>query len=217
LNPEPTDLLKEAQKMPRFLVKAGLKPRGRNSVVVADDLHVEFPIKYREKGRRDSPLGEIREMESTGQRDRGLFRFRVREGTFGTGGKTSRSRCQADSPTTAAGVKKVVRALRPQEEEKLAAIDARRRELYEQIDAVETERDEFVRQAFSKGNVVRITELEAMAEEDDRIWKERKRILNTLSLSERSVAELRELLETDFAKSDVYVTERINTELEGRG
>lgn len=197
-----------------FLVKAGMKSRGRNSVVVATELMVEHPVEFRRVETRKSPIGNIGRSESTGKRDTRRFRYIVREGTFGTGSKTSRSRCQTESPTSAAGTKKVVRVLRYQEEQKLDAIDKERRELYEQIEELENKRDELVREAFSKGHVVRVAALEERAAEEDRIWQERKRILN--SLSNRSASELRALLETDFVKGDSYVTERIEKELEGR-
>jgi len=198
----------------RFLVKAGFRPRGRNSVVVADDLMVEHPVKFRRKGQRNSPLGLITEMESTGKRDPGRFKFVVREGTLGTGREAPRSRSQTEAPATAAETKKVIRVLRPQEEEKIAVLDKLREDLRAKLAAAETERDELVREAFSRGNVVRLSELEAMAEEEDRIWKERKRLLN--SLGQRTVAELRELLESESAKADTYIAQRIQEELEGR-
>lgn len=201
--------------MTRYLVKAGPRRRGRNSVVIADELMVEHPIQFRLAGSRQTPIGRVGRLESTGKRDSRRFRFIVREGTLGTGVKTSRSRAQAESSTSAAEVKKVVRALRPQEEEKLDAIDQQRHELHEQLDALEAQRDELVRSAFSKGNVVRVAELEEMAAEEDRIWQERKRILG--SLGQRDADELRELLQSDPAvKADEYLAERVAEELAKR-
>lgn len=197
-----------------FLVKAGLRSRGRNSVVVTSDLLVEHPILYRRAETRDSPIGAINRLESTGKRDARRFRLVVREGTLGTGAKTSRSRCQVDTAATAAATKKVVRVLRHQEEEELAEIDKRRAELHQQLDDLENDRDELVRRAFSKGHVVRVAALEERAEEENRIWEERKQILN--SLSSRSTEELHELLDTDTVKADQYLIDRIEHELVSR-
>jgi hypothetical protein len=202
--------------MARFLIKAGRRPRGRNSVIVATELNVQHPIKYRRAEERDTPIGRIRRLESTGKRDSRRFHFSVAKGTFGTGNSTSEHRCQTESSATAAGVKKVVRVLRPQEEEKLDALDRRRRELLDRLDEVESDRDELVREAFSKGHVVRISDLEEMAVEYERRWQERKRVLN--SLEGLDAAALRKLRNSEAAKAepDSYLIDRITDELEKR-
>lgn len=150
----------DQQAAPRFLVKAGVRSRGKNSVVVADEIGVFHPIIFRVAG---TVGGVFNEMKSTGKRDQEKFEITVREGTLGTGLKTSRSHNRAHADATAASAKKVIRQLRPQEEEKLDAIDAARRDLYAKLEALGTERDELIREAFSKGNVVRVAELEQMA------------------------------------------------------
>jgi hypothetical protein len=149
--------------MSRYLIKAGIRRRGRNSVAVAEELSVEHPAIFRRTKVRDTPIGPIGRLESTGRRDRGRFRFVVRKGTVGTGAQTSRSRHQAEAGASAAETKKVIRSLRPRDAEKidridreLAAIEASRKELCERRDAA-------VREAFSKGHVVRVSALEEMA------------------------------------------------------
>lgn len=158
--------------MSRYLLKAGIRRRGRNSVVIAEGLVVEHPIIMRQAEVRDTPIGLIGRLESTGKRDRRRFHFIVAKGTVGTGAETSRSRHQAEAQATAAATKKVIRSLRPQDAEKiddidqeLAAVEERRKRLCDR-------RDEAVREAFSRGQVVRVSQLEEMAAAYEREWEE---------------------------------------------
>jgi hypothetical protein len=58
----------------------------------------------------------------------------------------------------------VIRRLRPQEVEQLAAIDVRLEEAERVLGEIRSERDEAVRRAFAKGHVVTVSELTEMAE-----------------------------------------------------
>ena len=157
--------------MSRYLIKAGIRRRGRNSVAIAEELAVEHPIIFRQAEVRETPIGAIGRLESTGRRDRARFHFIVRKGTVGTGAETSRSRHQAEARATAAATKKVVRSLRPQDAEKIDRIDRELAALEESRQELCECRDEAVRQAFSKGHVVRVSQLEEMAAAYEREWE----------------------------------------------
>lgn len=158
--------------MSRYLIRAGIRRRGRNSVAIAEELAVEHPIIFRQAEVRETPIGPIGRLESTGRRDRARFRFVVREGTVGTGAQTSRSRNQTEAGATAAETKKVIRSLRSQDAEEIHRIDRELAELDESRRELCERRDEAVRKAFSKGHVVRVSALEEMAAAYEREWNE---------------------------------------------
>jgi hypothetical protein len=158
--------------MSRYLLRAAIRKRGRNSVVIAEELKVEHPMIMRRVKVRETPLGPIGRLESTGKRDRRRLHFIVSKGTIGTGAQTSRSRHQVEAQASATATKKVIRSLRPQDAEKIDALD-------QEIDALEAQRkglcerrDKAVREAFSKGHVVRVSQLEEMAAAFEREWQE---------------------------------------------
>lgn len=154
--------------MDRLVVKT-VGPHGKKSApyAIAVEVGVAHPIIYRQAGN----LGPFNRMESTGRRDSKRFDIAIRKGTSALGYDTSRSRDHGYSEATAASVKKAVRRLRDQEAEKLDAIDGEIAELEQQIAALRTRRVEVVREAWTKGNVVRLAELEQMADEYEK-WLE---------------------------------------------
>lgn len=153
--------------MERFLVRTYV-PRNfkRSPYVVAEEIAVMHPAIFRKAGPQHTVGGlPINRLEATGRVDSKRFDIVVRKGTTARGVESSRSRDRAVAPATAAGVKKVIRVLRDQEAEKLDAIDERIEDLERQVDEARRERVEIVREAWAKGNVVRLAEMEERAEE----------------------------------------------------
>lgn len=150
--------------MLRYIVKAYRESGNKRSpYVVAEELTVHHPPILRAKGK---PIGGLfQEVEGTGRFNRKRFRVAVSKGTTARGIEVSRGRELNDADATAAGVKKVVRVLRDQEAEKLDAIDTRIEDLERQVDEARAERVEIVREAWAKGNVVRLAEMEQRAED----------------------------------------------------
>lgn len=87
----------------------------------------------------------------------------MRKGTTARGVESARSRDQARAQATAAGIKKVCRRLRPQEAEGIDSIDTEIAELERRIAEAWDRRQEAVREAWSRANVVRLAEFEALA------------------------------------------------------
>lgn len=145
--------------MLRYIFKAYREPgHPRSPYIVAEEFSAHHPPILRAQGQ---PLaGLFQEVEGTGRFDRKRFRVSVTKGTTARGIEVSRGRELNDAEATAAGVKKVVRVLRDQESEKLDAIDHRIEDLERQVDEARAERVEIVREAWAKGNVVRLSELE---------------------------------------------------------
>lgn len=68
-------------------------------------------------------------------------------------------------PASAEGVKSIIRRLRDQEAAKLEAIDQRIAELEEALSKARAGREEALREAWRKGNVVTLAEVKAVADE----------------------------------------------------
>ncbi|MBS1895599.1 MAG: hypothetical protein JST59_30230 [Actinobacteria bacterium] len=102
-------------------------------------------------------------MASTERRDRAVFEVIVREGTTARGFESTRSRDQARAQASAAGIKKVCRRPRPQEAARIVAIDTEIAELEGRIEEARDRRQEAVREAWARGNVVRLAEFEELA------------------------------------------------------
>jgi hypothetical protein len=144
-----------------FLLKASHPKRGRNSVLTTDDLQVRFRHKVKPTGKQIGGL--FTEVTDAGV-DRKHLELYPREGRTGDGRRAHSPWARNEADATGAGVKQVLRRLRPQEAEQLAAIDARLEEAKRALDEIRDERDEAVRGAFSKGHVVTVSELTQMAE-----------------------------------------------------
>ncbi|HVX32809.1 MAG TPA: hypothetical protein VHA80_06665 [Solirubrobacterales bacterium] len=151
--------------MTRFLVRVR-RGRGdqRSPYVLAEEITVQHPVIFRQAGRQSTIGGiPIRRMASTGRRDRAVFEVIVREGTTARGFESARSRDQARAQASAAGIKKVCRRLRPQEAARIVAIDTEIAELEGRIEEARDRRQEAVREAWARGNVVLLAEFEELA------------------------------------------------------
>lgn len=69
-------------------------------------------------------------------------------------------------PATAAGVKKHLRRIRPQELERIQALD-------EEIRMLSRKRAALIREAFTRGHVVTLAEVKAKADANAELWKKR--------------------------------------------
>lgn len=152
--------------MDRFLIRT-YQPRGakRSPYVVAEEIAVMFPVIYRKSGRQSTIGGiPINRQESTGRRDRKRLDIVVRKGTTARGIESSRSRDRAQAAATAAGVKQVIRQLRPQEAAMIDEADKEIAELEEQLAFARDNRAEIVRNAWGKAHVVRLADMRERAE-----------------------------------------------------
>lgn len=155
--------------MTRHIVRV-TRPRGdeRSPYVVAEEIAVQHPVIFRRAGRQSTVGGiPIRRMESTGRRDPKVFDVVVRKGTTARGFESARSRDRARAQATAAGIKKVCRRLRPREAERIDSIDAEIAGLERRVAEARDRRQEEVREAWSRANVVRLAEFEELAAHDE--------------------------------------------------
>jgi hypothetical protein len=144
-----------------YLIRAGIRSRGRNSVVVADEIRVVHPVIYRDTGERIGGL--FARVEATGRRNKRQLEIVVWKGTTGTGSETGRGRARTEAPATATDLKRSIRSLRPREAEEIACLDTEISDMLAQLAALRTQRDKVVRRAFSNGHVVRLTDLQHLA------------------------------------------------------
>lgn len=152
--------------MDRLIIKVQRQPGSRRiPYVVAEEIAVAYPMIYRDSGRRIG--GMFPELESTGRPNRKRFEISVRKGTTARGVETTRSRDRADAAATAAGVKKVCRRLRPQEAVKLAVADEEILKLESDLQRARDRRAAVVREAFARGHVVRLAEMQELASRRD--------------------------------------------------
>jgi hypothetical protein len=151
--------------MTRLLVRVHRRRGDRRSpYVLAEEIIVQHPMIFRQAGRQSTIAGiPVRRMESMGRRDRSVFEVLVRKGTTARGHASASSRDHARAQATAAGIKKVCRRLRPREAERIVSIDAEIAELERQIAEVRDRREEAVREAWVRANVVRLAEFEELA------------------------------------------------------
>jgi hypothetical protein len=153
--------------MSRLLVRVHRRRGDRRSpYLLAEEIIVQHPMIFRQKGRQSAVAGiPIRRMESTGRRDASVLDVVVVEGTTARGFGAARSRDRAQARATAAGVKKVCRRLRPREADRIDSLDAEIAALESEIAAARDRREEAVREAWAKANVVRLAEFEERASE----------------------------------------------------
>jgi hypothetical protein len=122
-----------------FLLKASHPKRGRNSVLTADDLQVQFGRKFKPTGRQIGGL--FTEVTGAGVH-RKRFELYPPDGRTGDGRPAHPPWARNEAAATGADVKRVIRRLRPQEAEQLAAIDVRLEEAKRVLDEIRDERDE---------------------------------------------------------------------------
>lgn len=134
-----------------YLVRGGSPAR----IVHATALFIQHAAKYRERG---TVGGVFVHIEQVGV-DRSRVEVRARDGVnaFGRGDGRNIGRTVAK---TAAGIKSVVRRIRPQEAEQLAVIDAEIAQWQNVIATLRTTRKALVAEAWTKAHVVRLSELE---------------------------------------------------------
>lgn len=170
--------------MTQFLVKPTI-PRGRRErLLIADNLTVRYPRRHKPTGKL---IGGFTEVTDAGAyRDRLEVKAHGIEDPLGTklhrraGGKGTRYRpaLRADGTRansadpfyvhkTAAEVKKHVRILRDQEAEKIGAIDVEIETHQAAIKVLREERSAAAKEAWSRGNVVRLQDLVALADEKE--------------------------------------------------
>jgi len=151
---------------PEYLLRTG--PR-RTDVVQVGQIGARHP----EINRVKRDYGVFREVEGTGRRDRRFVRIFATRGdedrgpqvSYAHGGRSSAG-AVAYTSSNAAGVKSVLRRLRPQEAEELDALDREIAELQQQLGQVRNRRMEVIQRAWASGHVVRLQEVQALITED---------------------------------------------------
>lgn len=119
----------------------------------------EVVVNYRRKTKATGKLGMFTVVKGDGW-DHSVVAVRVNEGkVLRATGRNESGVSSAHVPPTAAGLKAVMRKLRPQEAAKIAEVDAEIAELRRQEIAAMKRREELVAEAWSKGNVVRLNEV----------------------------------------------------------
>ena len=125
----------------------------RNGVATADDIRVTYGEVTRVKSRNDM----FNVIERVGW-DRSKLIINILTPLTGKGFEHGSDRLRVDK--TAASLKTKLRRLREQEAAEIAEIDDQIAVLKEQIGALRMQRQACVQAAWSKGNVVRLNELE---------------------------------------------------------
>lgn len=123
----------------------------------AADVTVTLAPKYRTKSVRQSPIGPIRQIEQAGWDGKQL-----RVTPRGTLSATGRERSPGASvvPRSAAGVKAVLRRLRPSEAVVLDALDAEVRAAEAHLVELRRQREAEVRAAWAKAHVVPLKDVD---------------------------------------------------------
>jgi hypothetical protein len=155
--------------MTRHLIRV-YRQRGdkRSPYVVAEEIAVSHPIVFKRVGRQSTIGGiPINHLESTGRRNHTRFQIMVRKGTTARGLRTSRNREAVEAEATAVAVKRVCRRLRDQEAEEIDRIDAEIAELEDLVTEARDRREDRVRRAWGRANVVRLAEMEERARPDE--------------------------------------------------
>lgn len=145
---------------PQYLLRLG------RTLIQTSALRVTRIEKHRVKSVRQSPIGPIREVEGTGRFESDVLRVAVhsrdeQRPILADGRPTGGNRME-QVERSAAGVKRTVRRLRPQEAEQIDLIDARIAEHEAAITELRARRTDLVRDAWSKANVVRLAEIEEL-------------------------------------------------------
>lgn len=149
-----------------YLIKVQRATRGKD-VFTVEEPRVNYVETHKVKRTGHIPgLGSYNEVEHKGW-DKTRLSIRIprytdsntKTGLSGDGRHTG-SGWGAVVPNTAAGLKSALRRLRPQEEERIAAVDAEIAEHEQVIKALRVQRRDLVQEAWTKGNVVRLNEIE---------------------------------------------------------
>lgn len=126
-------------------------------------------VTFLEKRRVKRDLGFAREVENAGY-DHTVVHIaplRNQPAPFSTERRMvpNRAKIAWNVPLTRDGLRRHVRALRPHEAERLAAIDARLADLDHRVREAMAERAALIREAFENGHVVTVADVRELAEE----------------------------------------------------
>lgn len=135
-----------------FILRAG-----KGEFQTGEDVRATWPAIRKEVGRN----GVFVTTEATGRYDRSKLRLMVLDEERCRnkyGNKTSVTRRVVAN--TAAGVKSVLRRIRPEELERIEAKDTEIAEAKETLKRLQYERADIVQEAWTKAHVVRLNELE---------------------------------------------------------
>lgn len=144
-----------------YLVRLYRREGNRGQVAQAARIHVQEPERTKvARSTRIPGLGSIDTHVGTGQYERTTLRLSAGDAEFRPGHRTSNF--YRLIPRTAAGVKEVLRRLRDQEAAELDAIDADIAAALERVRVLAEQRREVLARAWQRGNVVRLSEVEAV-------------------------------------------------------
>jgi hypothetical protein len=129
-----------------YLVKTQYHTR-KNDVVLVEDLHASFREKRKPKTTKIGDRTYVEQIHDGYDKSQGSNGLHA-------------SSVSVVCPKTAAGLKTCVRKLRAQEAKALADIDREINALKAQIAELREQRTVVVKEAWSKGHVVRVNELE---------------------------------------------------------
>lgn len=141
-----------------YLIRSSERRRGRGSILSAPAIEVRFVRCYRP--RRD--LGFATEMEEAGI-DRSRVEISAPKALAGDDGPPLRAP-RTEVEASAAALKRELRRLRPQEAEDIEALDREISTAAEALQAFRNRREEALRGAFPKGQIVTLAEVLAEAE-----------------------------------------------------
>lgn len=147
-----------------FVVKLPMRTKRGAYLVTVPDLR----LRWRERRRVKRVLAHgMREVEGTGNADKSRLSFgRYGSDAVRSTGLNGRDPQYHAIPANAAGVKSTIRQMRPQELERVAAVDEKIDALKKQIADLREERDAIVREAWSKGHAVRLADCKAIADRE---------------------------------------------------
>lgn len=150
-----------------LLVK--VKGRGPRSIATIEPEH--FTCSYTAILRQRSSIGGIPVMEGSGRYNKTHVQFALNEALRGDGLKGV---YPARGEFPVADVKKHLRRLREEEAEQIAEFDSDIESLIDELNELRKQRDELVRQAWSKAHVVTQKEIREIADKRLREIQERK-------------------------------------------
>jgi len=145
-----------------YLVRTHRGPRG---VVSVDELNVRYQMKTKLMRVRQTPIGPVGMSVPNGHhRDALVINLRGDDAVRSDGTRPGTIEQIAHLRADAASSKATVRKLRPQEAERIEQIDFAIAEAERALAELRRIRDERVREAFSKGNVVSVAKLREIAD-----------------------------------------------------
>ncbi len=147
---------------PPYLFKAA------RHTVQADELVVRLPPIYTSRPKGSVSGITFNELVDTGKKKTKALKIYGKSGVITPDGKRKSNEGSQEVPRTAAGVKAVLRRLRPEEAAQLDEIDAQITEAQERLAALRKEREAKVKEAWTRAHVVRLAEVEAMLPKEDK-------------------------------------------------